>query len=100
MNNLQFPTYKCEQSRTFPKGLLLLLLLLLGFIHLPCLPSLFSMRLTLCLREFWPEVSALPLASSSKREAQRDTHHFCSMPQLLLGTWLPYWHLLGKNLPG
>jgi len=43
MKILQFPTYKREQSGADPKGLWLLLSLLLGFRSLSCLLSLSSM---------------------------------------------------------
>lgn len=63
MNILQFSTYKREQSGADSKGPQLLLSLLLGFTSLSCLLSCFSMRLTLCLSKFLPEMLVLSLFS-------------------------------------
>lgn len=86
MNILQFPKYKREQSGADPEGRLLLLSLLLGFISLSCLLSLFSMTLTPCLSEFGPEIWIFSLFAYLGVGAPITPHYFCAIPQLLPGT--------------
>lgn len=97
MNVLQFPTYKHEQSGADPKAPLLLLSFLLGFTSLSCLLSLFSMSLTPCLSEFWPDISTLSLFSPLVCGGPTTPHELCAVPKLLPGTSLPYWHLFKKR---